>query len=102
MVPWSQGTALIAAFSVFTMALFPLVWIYGYGSLRARWVVLGFAVIKAVVWSHGMMVATLAGWVQSARWFEPALTALALAMLFTPASKRWLERDRGADLKAFS
>lgn len=102
MIPWTQDGAIIAAFSVFTMALFPLVWIYGYGSLRARWVVLTFAIMKAAAWSQGVMVTTLAGWAQTARWFEPALTALAVAMMFAPASGRWLRGERKAQLDDFT
>ncbi|MEM7689452.1 MAG: hypothetical protein AAF291_10565 [Pseudomonadota bacterium] len=94
LISWSQDGAIIAAFSVFTMALFPLVWIYGYGSLRARWIVLAFAIVKVGLWWHGMMVTALAGWSQSLRWLEPVLTTLAVSMMFAPTSLRWLEKDR--------
>ncbi len=96
-VTWSEDSAIIAAFSVFTMALFPLVWIYGFGALRARWVVLGFAVVKIGLWWHGMTTIALSGWIESVRWLEPALIVLALVMMFAPASTRWLKQNWEAD-----
>ena len=102
MIPWDQDIAIIAAFSVFTMALFPLVWIYAYRSQRARWVVLGFAFVKVALWWQGMLVTNLEGWAQTARWLEPALTALAVLMMFAPASSRWLQRDREVELAEFA
>lgn len=102
MVPWNRDAVIIASFSVFTMALFPLVWIYGFGSARARWIVLGFAGVKIALWAQGMVVVTLTGWIQAARWLEPSLTVLAVAMMLAPASSRWLKQEKEADIAQFS
>ena len=97
----SYDGVIIAAFSLFTIALIPILWIYALGAARARWVVLVFGILKIGLWWQGFGLIPFTGWAQSALTLEPALILAALIALFHPASLRWLHHSRRAQLGQF-
>ncbi|WP_162627569.1 hypothetical protein [Erythrobacter sp. KY5] len=100
-VNWTPERAIIASFSQFTIALIPLVWITLFASSRARWIVLAFGVLKlaGTLLSAGSQVISKAPEVVV---LEAGLVALALVMLFLPATSRWLGMRRDHDVAAFA
>lgn len=99
-IAWSPDLAIIASFTTFTIALIPLVWIYFFASNRARWVVLAFGLIKLGSALHSMS-STVRMKAPELVMFEAVLVAVALAMLFMPATAHWLRGRRTDDAAAF-
>ncbi|MEE4153185.1 MAG: hypothetical protein V2I27_03420 [Erythrobacter sp.] len=90
----SDDAAIVTLSAEFTIALIPLVWIYGLANRHARWLVLGFGGLRLAVFAAGL---ARAGQAALSDWIEPALIVVALAALLTRQARGWLKRGRSAD-----
>ena len=77
---WDRDWTIIALSAEFTIALIPLAWIYLFAAPFARWLVLGFGLLR--LWN--LDLAALTG---------PVLVVVAMASLLTPQAARWFARD---------
>lgn len=105
-IRWTEDLALVASFSMFTIALIPIVWIFALRLKRARWVVLAFGLMKiGVRVLHDKPVISHGGDSSSdqiLRLGELGLILIALVMLFIPASTRWLDSKREGEFDALN
>ncbi len=92
----SDDAAIVAMSAEFTIALIPLVWIYGFANRHARWLVLGFGGLRLAGFGAELF-APGRGAIEPAALIEPALVAVALAALLTPQALRWLAGGRSSD-----
>ena len=86
----SQDAVIVALFTEFTIALIPVVWIYGLGSSVARWIVLGFGLYKLLGFRMLFTITTMLGPIAWWVYIEPLLIILALAMLLSPSAGEFL------------
>jgi len=98
---WDRDAAIVWSFSLFSIVLFPLVWIWGLGSRIARIVITVFAIPAAL-----KLIAFI--WLFVSRGFFDPLTVLdslvvvsAVGLLFTPSASRWLSKEE-ADPETFA
>ncbi|TAD82173.1 MAG: hypothetical protein EAY70_03915 [Sphingomonadales bacterium] len=77
---WNRDWTIVALSAEFTIALIPLAWIYLFAAPFARWLVLGFGVLRLAM----LDPAALTG---------PVLVALAMASLLTAQANRWFARE---------
>ena len=101
-VPVTQDVGLVLACSMFTIALIPIVWIYGLGSSRAKWVVLVFGACKIGLWLQAWQMVGYGPVGQVLRFFEPILITAALALLFSTSAGDWLNSNCEADNETFA
>ena len=96
---WTRDSTIIALSAEFTIALIPIAWIYLFAAPFARWLVLGFGVLKLWGMRLGAMFLLqsggLAGGLASLGWAEPALVLAAMVSLLTAGANRWFA-DRPA------
>lgn len=93
----SDDAAIVMLSAEFTIALIPLVWIYGLGNAHARWLVLGFGALRLGGFAATIMNGGAAG---ALKLLEPALILFALGALLSGQARGWLTTRRDAD--AFS
>lgn len=85
---WDRDWTIIALSAEFTIALIPITWIYLFAAPFARWLVLGFGMLR--LWY--VDPAALAG---------PVLVAIAIGSLLTPAAAHWFARKGEIDTAVF-
>jgi hypothetical protein len=97
---WSRDSALVASFSVFTIALIPILWIFILAAKRARWVVLVFGFFKIWLWAQPRPLYAYGAYLEVLLIAELALITIGLIVLFVPSSTRWLDHERSIDIEA--
>jgi len=85
---WDRDWTIIALSAEFTIALIPITWIYLFAAPFARWLVLGFGMLR--LWY--LDPAALAG---------PVLVVIAMGSLLTPAAAQWFARKGESDTAVF-
>jgi hypothetical protein len=99
---YSDDAAIVALASEFTIALIPIVWIFGIGSWFARWFVLAFGLIRLFGF-RDLPVDLLAGRpLAPHQLIEPPLIVVALACLLLPAAAPWFRRQPEIDPETFA
>lgn len=99
---WSNDMAIVAAFSLLTIALIPILWIYAFASPVARWVVSFFLGLKLV---HSLWLLWVALWfadyvlIGVAR---PLLITLGICALFSTNADGWFEKAKENSPETFS
>lgn len=85
----------------FSIALIPIVWIYGFANRYARWLVLGFggAKLAAFVYSLGLWLDT--GATLQPQYTAPVLTAVALLAILTQSASEWLNPGKPPHVAVF-
>ena len=73
---WDRDWTIVTLSAEFTIALIPLAWIYLFAAPFARWLVLGFGVLRLAMLDPAALVG-------------PLLVAIAMASLLTPQAARW-------------
>ena len=91
----SADAVIVALFTEFTIALIPVLWIYGLASRVARWIVTVFALYKLLGY-RSLALTAFVETPQPTAYLEPALIVFALAMLFTPSAGAYLNAPRQA------
>lgn len=92
-IAFSRDALIIASFTAFTIALIPIVWIYFLASSRARWVVIGFGLLKLVIYLSGSptwYLGLFSGFPGLISFLEPFLICIALGMLWMSGMKEWV------------
>ncbi len=92
-IAWDRDAVIVAIFSEASIALIPLVWIYVFAARGARWMVLGFGLIKLLLAIRPLIAAVRFDTLDAIAFIEPALICFALVMLFTPGASRWMRRS---------
>ena len=77
---WDRDWTIVALSAEFTIALFPLVWIYLFAAPFARWLVLGFGALRLALLDPSALVG-------------PLLIAVAMASLLNAQANRWFARE---------
>jgi hypothetical protein len=87
----------------FTIALIPVVWIYGFANRYARWLVLGFGGAKLALFAYALAqwLASGGGGALLPQYTAPALTFIALAALLSESATRWLNPEKAAHVAVF-
>ncbi|QUL37214.1 hypothetical protein [Erythrobacter sp. JK5] len=98
---WDRDWTIIASSAELSIAMIPVCWIYVLGSGTARWVVLAFGLVKLLSFQPLLEVWLIAGPINPLWVIEPGLILFALAMLFTPATRSWLDRRDEPDETVF-
>jgi hypothetical protein len=98
-LPWDRDWTIVALSAEFTIALIPIVWIFGFANRYARWLVLGFGAIK-LIGLRGLPVTGDDAY--PSYLVEPALVVIAICALLTPAAGRWLAPKKELDPALFS
>lgn len=101
-IDWTNDLVIIASFTEFTIALIPIVWIYGLGSRIARWVVTLFGIYKLIPYSWSVELVLFTIEAKPLLLVPVAATVLALAMLYVPPSFRWFGSAREAATETFA
>lgn len=101
-IGWDRGATVFAIFTEFFIALIPLLWIYFFAVRGARWVVLGFGLIKLLFAIRPLLATLQFGAFEPLLLLEPVLLAIALVMLFTPSASRWLRSRKEVDPATFN
>lgn len=85
----SRDMAIVAQFSLFTIALIPIIWIYFIASPAARWIVVFFGLVR--LWPYAANPSYLPYAAQSdpMELAAPVLQIIAIALLFTSDSRQW-------------
>ncbi len=95
-VDWNGESTIIAVFTGFTISLIPVVWIVGFASRIACWVLLFFGLLKI----PGALFTLL-----TSVWFadgvflhlmEPSLILAALVFVFSDSASRWLRQEEAS------
>lgn len=101
-IEWTGDLVIVASSAEFTIALIPIVWIFGLGSRVARWIVTLFGIYKLLPysWSPDLILFSIES---NPLLLVPFLaTVLALVMLYVPASGRWFDRSREVAPETFA
>lgn len=86
---WTPDMAVIAAFSLFSMALIPILWIYVFAAPLARWMVTFFLSVKFL---HSLALLLAALWFADGTLLalmRPLLIGFALGILFSANAEGW-------------
>lgn len=82
---WNRDWTIVALSAEFTIALIPLAWIYLFAAPFARWLVLGFGLVRLAMFDGSALTGA-------------ALAVVAMASLFTAGAARWFAgTDDGED-----
>ncbi|QFT76442.1 hypothetical protein [Erythrobacter sp. THAF29] len=81
-----SDAAIIAHFTEFTIALFPLVWVYWLASGGARYVVLAFGLVRLAGFVFGIELGT-----SLVSIIEPLCILVGLAAMLSERSSLWIE-----------
>jgi len=97
----SDDLLIVLLSSEFTIALIPIVWIYGFANRHARWLVLGFGGVKLIAFciAFGQFVGTASGFPPQVT--APALTFIALLALLSPSAGQWLHPGKPPHVGVF-
>nr|WP_298931883.1 hypothetical protein [uncultured Erythrobacter sp.] len=90
---WNRDMAIVILFSLFTIALIPIVWIYFVASPIARWIVVFFGIVR--LWpflADPSYILAAAAYVPM-ELAAPILQIIAIALLFTPSSRLWFANE---------
>jgi len=87
----SQDAVIVGLFIEFTIALIPIIWIYGIGSRVARWFVLAFGLYKLLGFRMLYTITTMLGPISWWAYIEPVLIIIALTMLLSPSLGEYLK-----------
>ncbi|MEO0462506.1 MAG: hypothetical protein AAF127_05210 [Pseudomonadota bacterium] len=89
----SEDAVIIALFSVFTIALIPIFWIYSVASPIARWIVVAFGLLSMWLYVNNPSYVIHALGHDPAEMLAPTLKLLSIALLFVPSSNRYFEQN---------
>lgn len=84
-----EDAVIVTQFSLFTIALIPIFWVYFVASPLARWIVVGFGLLR--LWPYAINP----GYVPTAMLGDPIelaaplLQIIAIVLLFTQEANRW-------------
>lgn len=89
--------AIVGLSAMFTIALIPVVWIFGFGSRFARWFVLLFGLVKLLGFREVVLaVARDGNYTMLELLIEPCLVIIALLCLMSPAMGDWVGNAKEA------
>lgn len=98
----SDDVLIVMLSAEFTIALIPVIWIYGFAASFARWLVLGFGAAKLLAFGIPFAVWMTSGGAGFAPPVTaPALTVIALIALLTPSADRWLNPEEAINAAVF-
>jgi hypothetical protein len=99
----SHDVLIVLLSAEFTIALIPVVWIYGFANRHARWLVLGFGGAKLALFAYALAqwLASGGGGALLPQYTAPALTFIALAALLSESATRWLNPEKAAHVAVF-
>jgi hypothetical protein len=94
---WDRDWTIVALSAWFTIALIPVTWVYLFAAPFARWLVLGFGVVKLGWALWALPERPLGGFMLA----ELALIGIAMLSLLTPEAARWFAREPQSDREIF-
>ena len=95
--------AIVGMSAMFTIALIPVVWIFGFGSRFARWFVLLFGLVKLLGFREVVLAVVRDGNVSMLEFLiEPCLITVALLCLLSPAMGDWVGNAKEASPDTFA
>lgn len=98
---WSRDAVIVTLSARLSIALIPVAMVWLSAVRFARWMVAFLGLGKLLNVPEGVRLIAAGGAIDSAWLASLALSLLAVAMLFTPASNRWFEVRKGDDPAVF-
>lgn len=100
-IAWDRDAAIVWSFSLFSIVLFPLVWIWGLGSRVARIVITVFAIPAVLKLIAFIWLLVTRGLFDPLSVLDSLVVVFAVGLLFTPSASRWLSKEE-ADPETFA
>lgn len=100
-IDWSRDAVIVTLSARFSIALIPIALVWLTAANFARWMVTVLALGKLINLPAGAALLARGGEIDTAWLSALALSLLAVAMLFTPASNRWFSKVEEADPAIF-
>ena len=90
-----EDEVIVALFSLFTIALIPIFWIYRMASRAARWVVVSFALFSLWLYIRNPAYIPAALLHDPMELAAPLLKIMSIALLFTPSANAYFRHWKG-------
>lgn len=97
----SHDLLIVLLSAEFTIALIPIVWIYGFANRYARWLVLGFGAMKLALFAYALGLWVDTGATLPPHYTAPVLTTVALLAILTHSAGEWLNREKPSHVAVF-
>lgn len=90
---WDRDAAIVWSFSLFSIVLFPLVWIWGLGSRIARIVITVLAIPAALKLTGFVWLLVTRGVFDPLGLLDTLVVLVAVGLLFAPSASQWLGKE---------